>query len=66
MDFLYNEKKAYRDKETEKRDRNLRGGFYEREKQRAEGEQEGTAVELKREEKTEAGKKEQLNFWSTL
>jgi hypothetical protein len=41
----------------------MRGGFYEREKQRAQGKQEGAAVEPQREEKVEEGEEEQVG-WS--
>jgi hypothetical protein len=37
-----------------------RGGCYEREKQRAQGKQEGAAVEPQREKKVEEGEEEQV------
>ena len=44
------------------RNRNWRGGCYEREKQRAQGKQEGAAVEPQREEKVEEGEEEQVGW----
>jgi hypothetical protein len=39
-----------------------RGGCYEREKQRAQGKQEGAAVESQREKKVEEGEEEQVGW----
>jgi hypothetical protein len=41
-----------------RRNKNWKGGFYEGEKQRTQGKQEGAPVEPKREEKVEEGEEE--------
>jgi hypothetical protein len=44
----------------------LRGGCYEREKQRAERKQEGAAVEPQGEEEAEEGEEEQVKFCASI
>jgi hypothetical protein len=49
-----------------RRNRNWRGGCYEREKQGAQGKQEGAAVEPQREKKVEEGEEEQVGWNASI
>ena len=49
-----------------RRNRNWRGGRYEREKQRVKGKQEGAADEPQREEKAEEGEEKQVGWIGSL